>query len=108
MTATTAVTTTKGGGPVEQGEPVVSFTDVSKSFGLGLALLGGLWVPIYNFPHWVQTLAGYLPGRPYAALGRSIELGDAPHAEDVAVLVCYLLLFAGTAAWLYRKDTRKA
>jgi ABC-2 type transport system permease protein len=81
---------------------------ISMLFYFGLAILGGLWVPIYNFPHWLQTLAGYLPAGPYAALGRSIELGDAPHAKDITVLAVYLLLFAGVAAWLYRKDTRKA
>jgi ABC-2 type transport system permease protein len=73
-----------------------------------LAMLGGLWVPFTVFPGWLRTLAGYLPGRPYAALGQSIEFGAAPHAKDVVVLVVYLLLFSGAAAWLYRKDTRKA
>lgn len=73
-----------------------------------LAMLGGLWVPFSTFPHWLRTLAGYLPGRAYAAVGQSIEFGDAPHAKDVAVLAVYLALFAGIAAWLYRKDTRKA
>ncbi|MET9223440.1 ABC transporter permease [Streptomyces sp. NPDC088197] len=73
-----------------------------------LAMLGGLWVPITTFPHWLRTTADYLPGRPYAALGQSIEFGNAPHARDIAVLAFYLLLFAGTAAWLYRKDTQKA
>jgi len=90
----------------------VATADVARPISMlcyfGLALLGGLWVPIYNFPKWVQNAADYLPGRPYAALGQSIELGDAPHARDIAVLICYLLLFGGTAAWLYRKDTRKA
>jgi ABC-2 type transport system permease protein len=73
-----------------------------------LAMLGGLWVPFTTFPHWLRTLASYLPGRAYAALGQSIEFGDAPHAKDITVLVVYLLLFAGSAAWLYRKDTQKA
>jgi ABC-2 type transport system ATP-binding protein len=48
MTATAAVSTTKGGGAVDRGEPVVSFTDVNKSFGavravadLGLTLYPG-------------------------------------------------------------------
>lgn len=73
-----------------------------------LAGLGGLWIPFSNFPHTLQQVLDYLPGRPYAAIGQSLEFGDAPHIRDVAVLVCYLLLFAGAAAWLYRKDTRKA
>ena len=81
---------------------------ISMIFYFGLAGLGGLWVPLTGLPHWAQTLIGYLPGRPYAALGQAIELGDAPHAKDITVLFVYLLLFAGAAAWLYRKDTRKA
>jgi ABC-2 type transport system permease protein len=81
---------------------------ISMIFYFGLAGLGGLWVPLTGLPHWAQNLISYLPGRPYAALGQAIEFGDAPHTKDVTVLVCYLLLFAGTAAWLYRKDTRKA
>ncbi|WP_329136055.1 ABC transporter permease [Streptomyces sp. NBC_01476] len=80
---------------------------ISMLFYFGLALLGGLWIPITTYPQWLQDLAGYLPGRPYVALGQSIEFGDAPHAKDVTVLVVYLLLFAGAAAWLYRKDTRR-
>jgi ABC-2 type transport system permease protein len=81
---------------------------ISMIFYFGLAGLGGLWVPVTGWPHWVQTAIGYLPGRPYAALGQAIELGNAPHTKDIAVLACYLVLFAGTAAWLYRKDTAKA
>lgn len=81
---------------------------ISMLFYFGLAGLGGLWVPLTGLPHWGQTLLSYLPGRPYAALGQAIVIGDAPHAKDVAVLAAYLLLFVGVAAWLYRKDTRKA
>jgi ABC-2 type transport system permease protein len=90
----------------------VSTADVARPVSMlcyfVLAMLGGLWVPFTVFPDWLQNLADYLPGRPYAALGQSIELGDSPQAKDIAVLVVYLLLFAGVAAWLYRKDTRKA
>ncbi|QNS04300.1 ABC transporter permease [Streptomyces xanthii] len=74
----------------------------------GLSVLGGLWMPATTFPDWLQDIARWLPTHAYAALGRAIELGDAPHAGDVTLLVAYFLLFAGGAAWLYRKDTLKA
>ncbi|MFE2425218.1 ABC transporter permease [Streptomyces sp. NPDC059373] len=73
-----------------------------------LAALGGLWAPFTLFPDWLQTVAEYLPARPYAALGQAIEFGSAPHLKDIAVLAVYLVLFAGGAAWMYRKDTAKA
>ncbi|MBJ7904422.1 ABC transporter permease [Streptomyces sp. NPDC003656] len=73
-----------------------------------LSLLGGLWMPSTGFPKLLQDIADWLPTHAYAALGRAIEQSQAPHARDVAVLAVYFVLFAGGAAWLYRKDTLKA
>jgi ABC-2 type transport system permease protein len=73
-----------------------------------LSMLGGLWMPTTTFPEWLQDLARWLPTHAYAALGRAIEQSQAPHAQDIAVLVVSFVLFAGGAAWLYRKDTLKA
>lgn len=74
----------------------------------GLSLLGGLWMPTTSFPDWLSDLARWLPTHAYAALGQAIERGGAPHAQDLAVLAVSFVLFAGGAAWLYRKDTLKA
>ncbi|GGV01922.1 ABC transporter permease [Streptomyces spectabilis] len=73
-----------------------------------LSVLGGLWMPSTTFPHWLQTVGEWLPTHAYAALGRAIELGGAPHAKDVVLLGAYFAAFAAGAAWLYRKDTLKA
>ncbi|MFJ4844124.1 MULTISPECIES: ABC transporter permease [unclassified Streptomyces] len=90
----------------------VATADVARPVAMiayfGMALLGGLWMPYSSFPGWLRRIADVLPARPYAALGQAVELGHAPHLRDVAVLVVYLVLFAGTAAWMYRKDTAKA
>lgn len=90
----------------------VASADVARPVAMiayfGMALLGGLWMPYSVFPAWLRHIADVLPARPYAALGQAVELGHAPHLRDVAVLVVYLVLFAGTAAWMYRKDTAKA
>jgi ABC-2 type transport system permease protein len=74
----------------------------------GLSILGGLWMPSSSFPTWLQDIAKWLPTHAYAALGRAIEQSQAPHAQDIAILVAFFLLFTGGAAWLYRKDTLKA
>ncbi|WP_405478707.1 ABC transporter permease [Streptomyces sp. NBC_00009] len=74
----------------------------------GLSILGGLWFPSASFPEWLRNIASWLPTHAYAALGQAIELGNAPHAKDVTLIVAYFLVFAGGAAWLYRKDTLKA
>ncbi|MFJ3927961.1 ABC transporter permease [Streptomyces sp. NPDC090022] len=74
----------------------------------GLSLLGGLWMPTTVYPQWLRSLAAWLPTHAYAALGQAIELGHAPQVSDVALLTGYFVLFAGAAAWLYRKDSLKA
>jgi ABC-2 type transport system permease protein len=74
----------------------------------GLSMLGGLWMPTTTFPGWLQDIAKWLPTHAYAALGQAIEQSRAPHVQDLAVLVVSFVLFAGGAAWLYRKDTLKA
>jgi ABC-2 type transport system permease protein len=73
-----------------------------------LSILGGLWMPTTTFPQWLQDIADYLPTHAYAGIGQSIELGQDPGAKDLTLLVAYLLVFAGGAAWLYRRDTRSA
>ncbi|MBH1935644.1 ABC transporter permease [Streptomyces sp. AV19] len=73
----------------------------------GLSMLGGLWMPSAAFPEWLQKIAEYVPTHAYAGLGQAIERGDAPGMKDAAILVFYLVLFAGAAAWLYRRDTHK-
>ncbi|MBV7700527.1 ABC transporter permease [Streptomyces sp. TRM70350] len=74
----------------------------------GLSMLGGLWMPTTTFPGWLQDISQWLPTHAYAALGRAIEQSQAPQAGDIAVLAVSFLLFAGGAAWLYRKDSLKA
>ncbi|MEW1751265.1 ABC transporter permease [Streptomyces angustmyceticus] len=81
---------------------------ISMLVYFGLAFLGGLWMPLTILPQWVQNIAEWLPTHAYTALGTAVEAGEAPHVKDMAILAGYLLVFAGGAAWLYRKDTRKA
>ncbi|KOU64902.1 ABC transporter [Streptomyces sp. IGB124] len=81
---------------------------VTMLFYFGLSILGGLWMPTANFPQWLQDICAWLPTHAYAALGQAIELGNAPHARDMAILAVYFVLFTGAAAWLYRKDSLKA
>ncbi|RSS78684.1 ABC transporter permease [Streptomyces sp. WAC06614] len=74
----------------------------------GMSILGGLWMPTAVYPQWLQNIAEWLPTHAYAGLGQSIELGNAPRLTDVALLAGYFVVFAGAAAWLYRKDSSKA
>ncbi|MFJ5529917.1 ABC transporter permease [Streptomyces sp. NPDC093261] len=92
-------------GYVATGDAVRPITMITY---FGLSILGGLWWPSAVFPTWLQDIAEWLPTHAYAALGQAIEQSQAPHTKDIAILVAFFLLFAGGAAWLYRKDTLKA
>ncbi|MFI9719074.1 ABC transporter permease [Streptomyces sp. NPDC052396] len=74
----------------------------------GLSIMGGLMFPTTGFPTWLKHIAEYLPTHAYAGLGQAIERGDTPGGKNLVILVSYLVIFAGAAAWLYRKDTRKS
>ncbi|MEE1759500.1 ABC transporter permease [Streptomyces sp. SP18BB07] len=74
----------------------------------GLSMLGGLWMPTTTFPQWLQDIAKWVPTHAYASLGQAIEQSQAPHTRDLVILAVSFALFAGGAAWLYRKDTLKA
>jgi ABC-2 type transport system permease protein len=92
-------------GYIASGDAVRPITMITY---FGLSILGGLWWPSSSFPAWLQDIAKWLPTHAYAALGRAIEQSQAPHAQDIAILVVFFALFVGGAAWLYRKDTLKA
>jgi ABC-2 type transport system permease protein len=92
-------------GYIASGDAVRPITMITY---FALSILGGLWMPFTVFPQWLQNIAKWLPTYAYAGLGHAIEQGGAPHLRDISLLVAYLLVFAGGAAWLYRKDTLKA
>ncbi len=75
---------------------------------LALALVGGLWFPLSEFPGWLASVAKWTPGHRFAELGWNTTAGRAPSLTGVAVLVAWLLLFGAYAAYAYRRSGRKA
>ena len=41
---------------------------ISNVLFFGLSILGGLWIPVFLFPQWMQTFAVFLPSSHLAAL----------------------------------------
>ncbi|MFE9769518.1 ABC transporter permease [Streptomyces sp. NPDC005808] len=75
---------------------------------LVLALVGGLWFPISEFPGWLASVAKWTPGYCFAELGWNTADGKAPGMTGVLVLVAWLLVFGAYAAYAYRRSGRKA
>lgn len=73
---------------------------------LPLAFLSGLWVPVSQFPGWLQGLAECLP--PYHLAGLALHVTDTlpgPWVVHLAVLVAYSLVFAAFTAAGWRRFT---
>ncbi|MFH9131983.1 ABC transporter permease [Streptomyces griseoaurantiacus] len=62
-----------------------------------LAMLGGLWFPLDDFPSALRHLADYLPTRALDQLATLVtpNAGDGPVLRPVLVLVCWGVALAG-------------
>jgi ABC-2 type transport system permease protein len=69
---------------------------------VGMAILGGLWTPISQFPDTLATIGRMLPSYHMANLGWSAVAGRAPDVGDVLALVAYGAVFIAIVAWRYR------
>jgi ABC-2 type transport system permease protein len=67
-----------------------------------MAILGGLWTPISQFPDTLATIGRMLPSYHMANLGWSAVAGRAPDIGDVLALVAYGAVFIAIVAWRYR------
>lgn len=78
---------------------------VSNLLFLLLALLGGLWMPAFLFPDWLQQLGALLPSSHLAALALA-AVGRAPPtslAGHAAAALAATLLFAACAVVAWRR-----
>ncbi|WP_126643088.1 ABC transporter permease [Embleya hyalina] len=74
---------------------------------LGMAVLGGMWVPLSGFPQILQDIGHVMPTYRYGQLGWEVLAGHRPRVADVVVLAVYLVAFTALAAWRYRRDEQK-
>ncbi|MEW2518254.1 ABC transporter permease [Actinacidiphila alni] len=81
---------------------------VSTACMMGLSVVGGLWVPIDAFPHWLAAVSRWTPTQRFGRLGWSVLDGRAPTAGTVAILGGWLAVFAGYAVLSYRRGARTA
>jgi ABC-2 type transport system permease protein len=87
--------------PTENVMQILSFALLLFSFG------GGLFIPLSQFPHVLQTIAEYTPLYGLNQLVHAPLLGVGIHVAWVANAVIWLAIFAGGAIWRFRKDTAR-
>ena len=81
---------------------------VTNLLFLALAVLGGLWIPVFLFPGWMQLFSHFMPSFHLAELalavsGRAIEGSVPGHA---AVVAGFTLAFAAAVALAWRRAHR--
>jgi ABC-2 type transport system permease protein len=87
--------------PTENVMQILSFTLVLFAFG------GGLFIPLSQFSHTLQTIAEYTPLYGLSQLVHAPVLGHGVHLVWVVNAVAWLVIFAGGAVWRFRKDTAR-
>lgn len=77
---------------------------VSYIIYMGLAVAGGLWMPIDIMPSFVQKIAKWLPSFNYADGAWSITDGGTPSMIGLLILLGYLVAFMVISGYVRRKQ----
>lgn len=79
-------------------------TGVSNFLYLGLAITGGMWMPLEMLPQILQGIGKWLPGYHYGSGAWSIIRGNSPNLENILILAAYLLVFMILSVYIRRKQ----
>ena len=74
---------------------------------MGMAVLGGLWIPLQIFPAWVANVAQAVPSYWLNRVGQlgALQSGDA--LTPALVLVAWSLALGALIVWRYRRDAAR-
>jgi ABC-2 type transport system permease protein len=84
--------------------------NVMQFLGFGLMLFafgGGLFIPLSQYPHTLQTLAEYTPLYGLNELVHAPLTGQGVQLAWAVNALVWLAIFAGGAVWRFRKDTAR-
>jgi ABC-2 type transport system permease protein len=76
---------------------------------MGLAILGGLWVPLSVMPDWMGSVAHLLPSYWLNRIGQmgAGATGASGMAEPAMVLAGWAVVLAAVIVWRYRRDATR-
>lgn len=87
--------------PTENVMQILSFVLVIFAFA------GGLFIPLSQYPHVLQTLAEYTPLYGLNQLVHAPLLGEGVQWTWAVNAIVWLAIFAAGAVWRFRKDTAR-
>lgn len=74
----------------------------------GMAIVGGLWVPLQIMPDWVSTVAQVVPSYWLNRLGQMGAALSGDILAPVLVLVTWSVLLAVFIVWRFRRDAARS
>ncbi|MBF4585670.1 ABC transporter permease [Curtobacterium sp. VKM Ac-2887] len=76
---------------------------------MGMAILGGLWVPLSVMPDWMGTVAHLLPSYWLNRIGQmgAGATGSSGMTEPAMVLAGWAIVLAAVIVWRYRRDAAR-
>jgi ABC-2 type transport system permease protein len=75
---------------------------------LSLAILGGLWTPVSQFPDALATIARIMPTYHFANLGWAVIVGSLPDIEDVLIVAAWAVGIFGLLIWRFRTTEQRS
>ena len=75
---------------------------------LGMAILGGLWIPLEVMPTWVISIAQTVPSYWLNKLGQIGADGAGNALLPIGILAAWTVALAALITWRYRRDAARA
>jgi ABC-2 type transport system permease protein len=74
----------------------------------GLAIVGGLWIPLQIMPGWVSNVAQVVPSYWLNRLGQMGASVSGNALEPVLILAAWAVVLAVFIAWRYKRDAARS
>ena len=75
---------------------------------LGMAIVGGLWIPLEIMPSWISNIAQVMPSYWLNRLGQMGAAGGGDALLPVVVLAAWTAALAALITWRYCRDAARA
>lgn len=69
---------------------------------MGLAVAGGLWMPLDVLPSWLQAIGKWLPSHSYAGGAWNVLAGGLPDARQLAILLGFGAVFMIISSYIQK------
>lgn len=77
---------------------------VSNILYLGLAITGGMWMPLVILPEVMQAIGKWLPSYSFGNGAWQIVAGKTPEVRNILILIGYMVVFMILSSYIRKKQ----